>query len=153
METSNQLHTFRTAGIALLVSVVLFMIGAFSAAYFRKVPIPTDPLEQLTLIANDRVGWTAQAIIFPIALLATAGIFGVIAAQLPGPWPRWLAIVATILFAAGALVGCLSAYSACNWAPMQPETSTMFDPAAPPPATPTHGNSGLTPCAFWLPSR
>ena len=37
METSNQLNTFRTAGIALLVSVVLFMIGAFSAAYFRMV--------------------------------------------------------------------------------------------------------------------
>lgn len=37
METSNQLHTFRTAGIALLVTVVLFMIGAFSAAYFRMV--------------------------------------------------------------------------------------------------------------------
>ena len=95
METSNPLHTFRTAGIALLASAVLFMIGAFSAAYFRKVPIPTDPLEQLTLIANDRVGWTAQAIIFPIALLATGVIFGVIAARLPGPWLRGLAIMAS----------------------------------------------------------
>ena len=37
METSNQLHTFRTAGIALLVTVVLFLIGAFLAAYFRMV--------------------------------------------------------------------------------------------------------------------
>ena len=104
METSNPLHTFRTTGVALLITVVFFMIGAFSAAYFRKVPIPTDPLEQLTLIANDRVGWTAQAIIFPIALVATGVIFGVIAARLHGPWPRGFGIAATILFAVGALL-------------------------------------------------
>ena len=133
METSNPLHTFRTAGIALLVSVVLFMLGAFSAAYFRKAPIPADPLEQLTLIANDRVGWTAQAIIFPIALLATVAIFGVIAVQLPGPWPRGLGIAATLLFAAGALLWLSISVHRLQLGANAAELIRNFDPSAPPP--------------------
>jgi len=133
METSNPLHTFRTAGIALLVIVVVFMIGAFSAAYFRKMPIPTDPLEKLTLIANDRVGWTAQGVIFPVALLATAAIFGIIAARLPGPWPRWLAIVATILFAVGALLWLSISVSRLQLGANAAEMIRTFDPSAPPP--------------------
>lgn len=47
---------FRPQGIALGVIIILFMIGASSAAYFRRFPLPTDPLEQLKLIANDRFG-------------------------------------------------------------------------------------------------
>jgi hypothetical protein len=78
METSSgQLANFRPAGIALLAVVVLFMIGAFSAAYFRKMPLPTDPLEQLTRIADDRIGWTAQAIIFPMVLTVSSRYSGV----------------------------------------------------------------------------
>ena len=133
METSNPLHTFRTAGIALLASAVLFMIGAFSAAYFRKVPIPTDPLEKLTLIANDRVGWTAQAIIFPIALLATGVIFGVIAARLHGPWPRGFGIAATILFAVGALLWLSISVHRLQLGAHAAEMIRTFDPGAPPP--------------------
>ena len=62
MATTTQLEHLRTAGIALLATTILFMIGAFSAAYFRKMPLPQTPLEQLTAIAGDRIGWTAQAI-------------------------------------------------------------------------------------------
>lgn len=40
------------------------------------MPLPQTPLEQLTAIAEDRIGWTAQAIIFPVAMLATALTFG-----------------------------------------------------------------------------
>jgi hypothetical protein len=80
------------------------MIGAWSAAYFRRWPLPADPLDKLTAIANDRLGWTAQAILFPVAFLATAVIFGVIAARVPGPGPRWLAIGATALLTVGGLL-------------------------------------------------
>jgi hypothetical protein len=104
MDTINQLPNFRPLGIALLITVIVFMVGAWSAAYFRQWPLPSAPLEKLTLIANDRVGWAAQAIIFPVAFLATAVIFGIIAAQLPDPTPRWLAIGATILCLAGFLL-------------------------------------------------
>ena len=97
MDTVTYLPGLRSAGFALLAVVIIFMIGAFSAAYFRKMPLPQTPLEQLAAIADDRVGWTAQAVIFPVAYLATVLIFGYLAAQLPGPWPRWLAIGATIL--------------------------------------------------------
>jgi len=101
MDTIAHLSGLRAAGMALLAVVILFMIGAFSAAYFRTMPLPTEPLEQLTRIADDRIGWTAQAIIFPVAFFATAIIFGMMAAGLPGSGPRWLAIGATLLLAAG----------------------------------------------------
>jgi hypothetical protein len=104
MDTVAHLSGLRGAGFALLAVIIIFMVGAFSAAYFRKMPLAQTPMEQLTAIADDRVGWTAQAIIFPVAYLATALIFGYIAAQLPGPWPRWLAIGATLLCVAGCLL-------------------------------------------------
>ena len=104
MATTTQLEHLNIAGIALLATTILFMIGAFAAAYFRKMPLPQTPLEQLTAIAGDRIGWTAQAIIFPVAYLATALIFGYIGAQLQGPESRWLAIGATILCVAGCLL-------------------------------------------------
>jgi len=103
MGTPAQLASLRPAGIALLETVIVFMIGAFAAAYFRTMPLPTEPLDQLTRIADDRVGWTAQAILFPVAFLATTILFGYIAMQLPDP-ARWLAIGATILCAAGFLL-------------------------------------------------
>ncbi|MBK9055188.1 MAG: hypothetical protein IPL78_31120 [Chloroflexi bacterium] len=87
-----QLFNARSIGIALLATVIIFMVGAFAAAYFRQWPLPSTPLEKLTLIANDRVGWTTQAILFPLAFLATTILFGVITGRLPGPGPRWLAI-------------------------------------------------------------
>ena len=72
MNTASEFQSLRLAGVALLVTVIIFMVGAFSAAYFRRWPLPSTLLEKLTLIANDRVGWTAQAIIFPVLFLATA---------------------------------------------------------------------------------
>jgi hypothetical protein len=101
MDTVTNFSGLRDVGIALLAVVVVFMIGAFSAAYFRQTPLPTDPLQQLTLIANDRIGWTVQAIIFPLAFLATAILFGVMAARLPDAAPRWLAMVSALLVVAG----------------------------------------------------
>lgn len=88
--------TLRPYGVAMLITIIVFMIGAFAADYFWP-PIPTDPLEQLQRIANDRPGWTAQAIIFPASFLAITIVFGRLSATLPGGWPRWLAIAATFL--------------------------------------------------------
>lgn len=104
MDAPMELPSFRSAGIALLAVSILFMIGASTAAYFRRFPLPTAPLDQLTLIANDRIGWSAQAIIFPICFLAVAIIFGWMATQLPGQWPRRLAIGATALSGAALLL-------------------------------------------------
>ncbi|HHY54047.1 MAG TPA: hypothetical protein GYA08_01295 [Chloroflexi bacterium] len=101
MDTVTNFSGLRDVGIALLAVVVVFMIGAFSAAYFRQAPLPTDPLQQLTLIANDRIGWTAQAIIFPLAFLATAILFGVMVARMPDVAPRWLAMISALLVVAG----------------------------------------------------
>ncbi|GJM41089.1 MAG: hypothetical protein DHS20C20_13710 [Ardenticatenaceae bacterium] len=83
MENITQLFDFRALGKALLITVIIFLIGAASAACFRRWPLPTDPLEKLELIANDRVGWTAQAILFPAAHLGTAVLFALITEKLP----------------------------------------------------------------------
>jgi hypothetical protein len=132
METSSgQLANFRPAGIALLAVVVLFMIGAFSAAYFRKMPLPQTPLEQMTAIADDRIGWTAQAIIFPVVFLATALIFGYMAMQLPGPGPRWLAIAATIFVVAGCLFWLPISLHRLELGANAAELIRTFDPSAP----------------------
>jgi hypothetical protein len=133
MSTPSAVFDFRPAGIALLATVVIFMMGAWSAAYFRRWPLPADPLDKLTVIANDRVGWTAQAIIFPVAFLATAVIFGVIAARLPGSWPRGLAIGATVLFASGGLLWLPISVSRLQLGAQAAELIRTYDPAAPPP--------------------
>lgn len=96
MSASSPTLSLRPTGLALLFTGVLFMIGAWVAAYFRRFPLSTDPREQLTLIANDRAGWTAQAIIFPVCFLLVTVIFGWIATRLPVARPRWLAIAATV---------------------------------------------------------
>ncbi|GIK72018.1 MAG: hypothetical protein BroJett021_10060 [Chloroflexota bacterium] len=101
MDTVTNFSGLRDVGIALLAVVVVFMIGAFFAAYFRQASLPSDPLQQLTLIANDRIGWTAQAIIFPLAFLATAILFGVMAARMPDAAPRWLAMISAFLVVVG----------------------------------------------------
>ena len=132
MGTPSPVLAFRPAGIALLATVVIFMIGAWSAAYFRRWPLPADPLDKLTVIANDRLGWTAQAIIFPVAFLATAVIFGVIAARAPGPGPRWLAIGATLLFAAGGLLWLPISVDRLHLGAQAAELIRTYDPAAPP---------------------
>lgn len=131
MDTINQLPNFRPMGITLLVTAIVFMIGAFSTAYF-KWPLPTDPLEKLTRIANDRVGWTAQAIIFPLAFLATAVLFALITAQLPGPGPRWLAVAATLLFFAGFLFWLPISMDRLQLGAKAAELIRTYDPAAPP---------------------
>ncbi len=132
MDKVNDLRNLHSVGVALLVTGVIFMVGAFSAAYFRQWPLPSTPLQKLTLIANDRVGWTTQAILFPAAFLATTVLFGVMATNLPGPGPRWLAIGGTVLAAAACLL----------WLPITLERLQLgtnaaalirtFDPSAPP---------------------
>ena len=91
MTPTIALDPLRPAGVALLITVALFMVGAWAAAYFRQWPLPATSQEKLTLIADDRIGWTAQAIIFPLCFLAVAISFGWIAQRLPAGWPRWLA--------------------------------------------------------------
>lgn len=130
METTNQLPNFRPQGIALLVTVIVFMIGAFSAAYFRQWPLPATPLEKLTRIANDRVGWTAQAIIFSVAFLATAVIFGLIAAKLPHA--RWLAVGAVLFFVAGFLFWLPISRDRLQLGAEAAEMIRAYDPAMPP---------------------
>lgn len=121
----------RTSGIVLLATVIVFQIGAFSASYFRAMP-SSDPRQQLTLIANDPIGWPAQAIIFPIALLATSILFGYIALRLPEPWPRWLALGATLLFVAGFVLWLPISIDRLRLAAQAAEMLRTFDPAAPP---------------------
>ncbi len=128
MDTLN----FRSPGIALLVTAIVFMVGAFSAAYFRQWPLPATPLEKLTVIANDRVGWTAQAIIFPLAFLATAVLFALITAKLPGPGPRWLAMIATLLFFLGFLFWLPISMARLQLGANAAELIRTYDPAAPP---------------------
>lgn len=125
-------YAFRTLGFALLITVILFMIGASSAAYFRQWPLPSTSLEKLTLIANDRVGWTAQAILFPMAYLGTAVLFALIATQLPGPGPRWLAAAATLFFFAGFLCWLPISLDRLRLGANAAELIRTYDPAAPP---------------------
>jgi hypothetical protein len=132
MDTVNQLSNFRPLGIALLATVIIFLVGAWSAAYFRQWPLPGTPLEKLTLIANDRMGWTAQAIIFPLAFLATAVLSGLITVNLPDGWPRWLAAGATLLFAAGFLLWLPISVDRLRLGAQAAELIRNYDLAAPP---------------------
>lgn len=129
---ADYVRSYRPMGIALLILVILFMIGASAAAYFRHLPLPTDPLEKLTLIANDRVGWSAQAIIFLVVFAGTTVVFGWIATQLPLTWPRWLASGATLLFAAGFLLWSPISIHRLQLAAQVSELIRTYNPAAPP---------------------
>ncbi|RLT39983.1 MAG: hypothetical protein DWI57_09295 [Chloroflexi bacterium] len=131
MNPAQEFDWTRSTGIVLLVTVFVFLIGAFSAAYFRAMP-PSDPRQQLTLIANDPIGWPTQAIIFPVAFLATALIFGSIALRLPAGWPRWLALAATLLFVAGFLLWLPISSDRLRLGREAAEMLRTFDPAAPP---------------------
>ncbi len=132
MSTSVQLPSFRLAGIALLIIAILFMIGASTAAYFRRFPLPSDPLDQLTLIANDRLGWGAQAIIFPICFLAVVVVFGWMATQFPGGLPRTLAIAAAVLSAAALLLWLPISIDRLQLGARAAEMIASYDPTAPP---------------------
>ena len=130
MIDQNLPTSFRPFGIALLVTIVIFMIGAFSAAYFRRQP-PNDPLEQLTLIANDRIGWTAQAIIFPVSFLAITIILGRMSVGLPGVWPRRIAILATVFSGLAFLLWLVISANRLYLGAQAAELIRSFDPAAP----------------------
>ena len=132
MVNANTFINWRWIGGALFVTVAVFMIGAFAAAYFRQWPLPSDPLHKLTLIANDRVGWPLQAILFPVAYLGTAVLFGIIAAQLPGSAPRWLAVEATLLFVAGFLLWLPISMGRVQLGANAAELIRNYDPASPP---------------------
>lgn len=120
----------RTLEIDLFIVVIFFLVGAFVAAYFRKWP-HSSPLEQLTLIANDRWGWTAQAIMFPLAFLATAVLFLLLALQLPETWPRWLGLIAAALFAVGWFLWVPISISRLRYWPEAVELLHNYDPAHP----------------------
>ena len=129
MNPTSELFNFRTAGTALLVAAIVFMIGAFVADYFR-LPIPTQPLEKLQRIANDRPGWTAQAILFPVVYLATAVLFALIAAKLPNA--RGLASAAALLVAVGFLCWLVISIDRLQLGAKAAELIRTYDPAAPP---------------------
>ena len=107
------------------------MGGASAAAYFRQWPLPSTSLEQLTAIANDRAGWTAQAILFPVCFLAVALIFGWMAARLPGPWPRWLAVAAALLSASALLLWLPISANRLHLGAQAAELLRAYDPSAP----------------------
>ncbi|MBE2222121.1 MAG: hypothetical protein IAF02_11300 [Anaerolineae bacterium] len=132
METANTFISWRWIGVTLMVTVVIFMIGAGSAAYFRQWPLPSDPLDQLTAIANDRIGWPLQAILFPVAYLVTAVLFAIIAVHLPGSAPRWLAVGATILFFAGFLLWLPISIERLQLGAHAAEMIRTYDPGVPP---------------------
>ncbi|MBK7176087.1 MAG: hypothetical protein IPH82_02635 [Chloroflexi bacterium] len=127
MDNINQLFGFRSLGTALLVTVIVFMVGAFAADHFR-LPIPTEPLEKLQRIANDRTGWTAQAIIFPVAFLATAVLFALIAAKLPS---RWLAGCGPVL-GGGFLFWLPISIGRLQLGAKAAELISTYDPTTPP---------------------
>lgn len=137
-----ELPGFRSAGIALLAACILFMIGAGSAAYFRRFPLPSDPLDQLTLIANDRAGWTAQAVIFPVCFLAIAVVFGWMATRLPAGSARFVAFGATALSAAALLLWLPISIDRLQLGARAAAMIASYDPAAPPEV---FRNTG----AFW----
>lgn len=132
MASTEQLISLRPAGFVLLATGILFMIGAGAAAYFRRFPLPTNPLEQLTLIANDRAGWTAQTIIFPICFAAVAVVFSWMTMQLPAGWPRWLAVAATVASVAALLLWLPISANRLQLAGRAAEMIASYDPAAPP---------------------
>jgi hypothetical protein len=131
MNSTNMTQTvtsnLRPFGLALLVTIIVFMIGAFSAAYFR-LPLPTTPLEQLQRIANDRLGWTAQAIIFPVSFLAITIIFGHLTTKMPGGWPCWLAVAATVLSGVALLLWLTISINRLHLGAQAAELIANYDP-------------------------
>lgn len=130
MDTVTYLPGLRSAGFALLAVVIIFMIPCFFGSLF---PQDAAAPNAAGAVGRDRdycVGWTAQAVIFPVAYLATALIFGYLAAQLPGPWPCWLAIGLLSCVSWGVCSGCRSVCIAWSWAPT-PQNCCA-------PSTPTH---------------
>lgn len=142
MNLPERTMNLRPFGLALLITIIVFMIGAFSAAYFR-LPLPTTPLEQLERIANDRLGWTAQAIIFPVSFLAITIIFGRLTTKLPAGWPRWLAIAATVLSGVALLFWLTISINRLYLGTQAAELIANYDPGTPFPVIVNFD-------AFWL---
>lgn len=130
--TQNQLFSWRGLGGVLLAAVIIFLIGAFSAAYFRQYPLPMTAQEKLTAIANDRLGWTFQAVSFPVVFLATTIVFGLFTQRLPASTARWLALGATICMAAGFLLWLPIAINRLQLAAQAADLLRNLDPNAPP---------------------
>ena len=120
----------RLFGITLLVIVIIFMIGAFAAAYFRKFP-HSSPQESLRLIVNDRTGWMAQAIIFPLMFGGTAVLFLLLALQLSGGTSRWLGLIAAVLFTAGFFFWLPLSIGRINYWPKAVELLQNYNPNHP----------------------
>ncbi len=116
---------------ALLGVTFVFLVAAFITKYFGRFPLPTDPLEQLKLIATDPVGWPAQAILFPVVHLAVTVIYGLLAVGLPTGLPRWLGIGATLLFAAGTLLWLPISLDRLRVFQAAPDLIRLYKPSAP----------------------
>lgn len=132
MDESMTLST-RGIGWALLGVVGLFLFAAFITKYFNHFPLPTDPLEQLTLIATDPFGWPAQAILFPLCHVAVTLLFWQVATRLPVGLPRWLGIGAAVLFGIGALLWLPTSLDRLRVFREAPELIRLYNPASPPP--------------------
>lgn len=122
----------RGLGWALLAATLLFLVVAFITKYFGRFPLPTDPLEQLTLIATDPFGWPAQAILFPVCHIALTVVFGLLATRLPEGLPRWLGIAAAVLFGIGALLWLPISLDRLRVFREAPELIRLYNPASPP---------------------
>ncbi|GAB4263058.1 MAG: hypothetical protein Kow0080_01000 [Candidatus Promineifilaceae bacterium] len=128
----NSIPSLRRTGWALLAATLLFLVAAFITKYFGRFPLPTDPLEQLTLIATDSFGWPAQAILFPLCHVAVAVVFGLLAARLPQGLPRWLGMAAALLFGIGALLWLPISLDRLRLFREAPELIRLYNPASPP---------------------
>jgi len=130
--TQTMTFSWRGLGVSLLAAVILFLIAAFSAAYFRQYPLPATAEEKLTAIANDRLGWTFQAVSFLLVYLATAVLFGMFTQRLPESTARWLAWGATLCMAAGFLLWLPIAINRVQLGVQVAELLRTLDPNAPP---------------------
>ncbi len=131
MDIHVNANSFCLAGIVMLVGSVLFTVAAFAAAYFRRMP-PTDPLEQLQVIAGDPIGWTAQAILFPIAMAIIAASFMLVAGALPPSTAKTVAIAAAVLSAIACLLWIPISIGRLQLLNAAPAMIASFDASAPP---------------------
>ncbi len=131
MDIQGNPNSLRLVGVVMGIGSLLFTVAAFTTAYFRRIP-PTDPLEQLLVIAGDPVGWTAQAILFPIAMAIIAASFALAAAALPATPAKTVAILAAVLSAIACLVWIPISISRLQLLGAAPALIASFDASSPP---------------------
>lgn len=131
MDIQGNPNGLRLASVVMLIGSLLFMVAAFTTAYFRRMP-PTDPLEQLQVIGGDPVGWTAQAVLFPITMAVITASFALMAAALPATPAKTVAILAAVLSAIACLLWIPISVARLQLLSAAPALIASFDPNAPP---------------------